>query len=213
MTNISQEQQEEFSASGLIVLRRCLPKEKVEAAKQKVLEDLRRLNLYVGGKWQTKGLSGIDAFQISNRIGAKLKHYPEFEQLFPEGFERTLQALAGERISFLKTPAQLLVTPPQKEAWALPARGWHVDIATRDVLPGIQLFVLLDDLAPQGGATLAVKGSHRQRDLVPEGNNVLEMSGSAGDVYLMDMRVLHAPSINARSKARLMLTSRYMAAR
>ncbi|MFW7379781.1 MAG: hypothetical protein ACOH5I_13295 [Oligoflexus sp.] len=39
---------------------------------------------------------------------------------------------------------------------------------------------------------------------------VLEMVGSAGDVYLMDMRVLHAPALNTLKKARLMATNRYL---
>jgi hypothetical protein len=35
------------------------------------------------------------------------------------------------------------------------------------------------------------------------------MSGRAGDVYLMDMRLLHTPSINSTNKVRMMATVRY----
>lgn len=41
--------------------------------------------------------------------------------------------------------------------------------------------------------------------------SVVEMSGKAGDVYLMDMRVLHSPSINATKNIRMMATNRYVA--
>lgn len=40
------------------------------------------------------------------------------------------------------------------------------------------------------------------------GVDVVEMSGRAGDVYLMDMRLLHTPSINATRQMRLMATTR-----
>lgn len=38
---------------------------------------------------------------------------------------------------------------------------------------------------------------------------VVELTGSAGDVYLMDLRMLHTPAPNASNKARMMLTSRF----
>lgn len=40
---------------------------------------------------------------------------------------------------------------------------------------------------------------------------IVEMSGKAGDGYLMDMRILHTPSINATKKIRMMVTSRFFA--
>lgn len=38
---------------------------------------------------------------------------------------------------------------------------------------------------------------------------IVEMAGKAGDVYIMDMRVLHTPSINSSRKIRMMATSRF----
>jgi len=40
--------------------------------------------------------------------------------------------------------------------------------------------------------------------------SVVEMTGKAGDVYFMDLRMLHNVAPNARSKPRLMLTQRYL---
>lgn len=42
--------------------------------------------------------------------------------------------------------------------------------------------------------------------------SVVEMTGEAGDVYFMDLRMLHNIAPNARSKPRLMLTQRYVLA-
>jgi hypothetical protein len=39
---------------------------------------------------------------------------------------------------------------------------------------------------------------------------IVELSGRAGDVYLMDLRVLHSPSINASRNIRMMATNRYL---
>ena len=36
-----------------------------------------------------------------------------------------------------------------------------------------------------------------------------EMVGDPGDIYLMDLRVVHAGSANASSKPRMMLTQRF----
>ncbi len=37
---------------------------------------------------------------------------------------------------------------------------------------------------------------------------IVEITGQVGDVYFMDLRVLHTPAVNASDKARLMLTCR-----
>ncbi|MCA9516168.1 MAG: phytanoyl-CoA dioxygenase family protein [Myxococcales bacterium] len=124
--------------------------------------------------------------------------------------------------------AQVLASPPRQGAWTLDGLGWHVDLAAdpqQQRVPGIQAFFLVDDVAPRGGATLALAGSHRAtpgdlraalraRDaglearLAALGVRVVEMCGRAGDTYLMDMRVLHAPAVNATPNLRLMATCR-----
>lgn len=103
----------------------------------------------------------------------------------------------------------------------------------------MQAFILIDDVQPQGGSTLALAGSHKLH-YVSRGSNaheilrrdsdfgsmpekylkpqivagtqiqIVEMSGRAGDVYLMDLRVLHSPSVNATKHIRMMATNRYL---
>jgi hypothetical protein len=52
----------------------------------------------------------------------------------------------------------------------------------------------------------------RSQDLVQElqreGIALVEMCGRGGDVFLMDMRVLHTPSINSTRHPRMMATCR-----
>ena len=98
-------------------------------------------------------------------------------------------------------------------------------------IPGIQAFILIDDVKPRSGATLALADSHLlagqkeqssrvhqmlkqqgdlESDLRSANLSIVEMSGQAGDIYLMDMRLLHTPSINSTNKLRLMATVRYL---
>jgi ectoine hydroxylase-related dioxygenase (phytanoyl-CoA dioxygenase family) len=49
-----------------------------------------------------------------------------------------------------------------------------------------------------------------ERNLHELGIAIVEMPGRAGDVYLMDMRLLHTPSINATKNVRMMATTRFL---
>lgn len=207
---IDQSHQDEFRRKGIVSLRSFLPAHKTQAIKTHIFEELTRLKLRVAGKWQTKKFDGVSPFQVSNKIGQSLKNYPEYDQLIPKDMTGILCAIASEKLALEQTQPQLLITPPQKEPWTLPTHGWHVDVSTRDRIPGIQIFVLLDKLEAHGGATLAIAGSHLDRNIKPEASELVEMWGNAGDVFVMDMRVLHAPSINSKKNARLMLTCRYL---
>lgn len=125
------------------------------------------------------------------------------------------------------------MSPPNQGTSTLENLNWHVDIAAnpKGPLPGIQAFFLIDDVAPGGGATLALAGSHRvdtqgmptssqlrevlktpgdlRGNLHRLGIEIIEMSGRAGDVFLMDLRVLHTPSVNSTKNVRMMATTRF----
>lgn len=203
-----------FAATGLLNLERQLPKSRTEPAKQYLMGELERLGIREGGKWHTKKFDGVSPFQVANVIAQKLRHHPSLDQVIPPEMVTSIGQLAGAKVKAAQTNAQILITPPQKEKWEVPALGWHVDVAipAKDIVPGIQVFVLLGDIAKQGGGTMVIPGSHKNRDLIPNPNTVMEMCGNAGDIYLMDMRIRHAPSINATKHARIMLTARYLIA-
>ncbi|MEL6691971.1 MAG: phytanoyl-CoA dioxygenase family protein, partial [Pseudomonadota bacterium] len=58
---------------------------------------------------------------------------------------------------------QILFSLPVSAGWSVPHDVWHVDVprlGTPD-LPGLQVFTFLETVAPQGGGTLIVAGSHR----------------------------------------------------
>ncbi len=174
----------------------------------------------------------------------------------PSQLLEAIDTLAGSALAPWKRQvnACLLVSLPRAEPWSVPHAGWHVDLGrlqNRGVVPGIQLFACLDTVAPKGGGTVVVAGSHRVLDddpwigpamkhanrlrrlpyfrellstdvtnrdrFVNEPSRigdvelqVVELCGEPGDVFLVDMRVLHNAAPNASRAPRLMVTERFM---
>lgn len=62
------------------------------------------------------------------------------------------------------SPMEIVFPAAAGSVWSLPTKAWHVDyrldLGCRP-LPGVKAIVLLDEVAPDGGATLVVSGSHR----------------------------------------------------
>lgn len=142
--------------------------------------------------------------------------------------------------------------------WTVPHAAWHVDeptVAGQGDAWGLLGFACLDDVAPGGGATVAIAGSHRalarvaaargpgavvttddglaalaagdpwfaaltvpgdaaaRRAAYLDGDHdhagialrVVELTGRAGDLLLMDPRLLHTVSANTAPRARLVV--------
>jgi hypothetical protein len=57
---------------------------------------------------------------------------------------------------------QVLVTLPNASTWEVPSTIWHLDHSyahPRDVIWGVNLFLFVADVEPQGGATMVARGS------------------------------------------------------
>jgi len=65
----------------------------------------------------------------------------------------------------------LFANPPTPEArWDVPHSVWHLDYpapGAARTLPGVQLFLCLDRVAPRGGGTVVITGIHRAVDAIP----------------------------------------------
>ena len=224
-----------FRDNGYLYLKRYLGKRQVDPIKRHVLSELKRLRMAAGGRAQS-GLSGVPIFQQITKLGQLIKLDGLQQLILTEEIRGAITALAGTQLVCAQD-AQLLLSLPHQDDWRLHGLNWHTDIAGTPTAhpPGIQVFALIDDVRPHGGGTLAIAGSHRLtnkgfasgknvRQLLNEaadiedslnemGLSILEMAGHAGDVYLMDMRLLHTPSINSTKSPRLMATVRYHAPR
>lgn len=222
------EQRAFFQKNGFLLLKGALSKSHVEPIRAHVFGELKRLKIWPSGKKLSVSKAETPAFQQITKHSQQIKYPGLQSRLITTEIQSIMNALAGVPLTTAQD-AQFLISLPNQGEWRIHRLNWHVDISSSaSRLPGIQAFVLIDDVKPYGGATMAVAGSHalsdqsRQRaretlgsdgdiekELASLNLSILEMSGQAGDVYLMDMRLLHTPSINSTTNLRLMATARH----
>lgn len=220
-----------FVDHGYLRLEGFHPKKQVAGIRQRLHDELKRLKALPGARSLSSSLQGLPLFQQIGKLSALVKVPGLHEALVTPVLVDCVTRLGGRAPSAIQG-TQLLLSPPHQGTWTLEGLNWHVDITAepQDPLPGIQAFFLIDDVAPHGGATLALAGSHRvnargsapapglrevlrttgdlERQLHELGIRIVEMSGRAGDVLLMDLRLLHTPSVNATKNVRMMATTR-----
>jgi hypothetical protein len=250
--NLSSADKALFLERGVLMLPQTLPKSEAAGVKRVVLSELERLKLRSNGKLAAAKIQSLPLFQQTTRLAQMVKMGSALERLFPDTLLKSMNGFLAAPLAKMPRPQpQLLLSFPHKEEWSLGGLGWHLDLAPskKDEVTGVQAFVLIDDVQPRGGATLALAGSHRlhylpsakqggihgllRQDAVFSGLfdssrlpaeallrprmvngvevSIVEMSGRAGDVYFMDMRVLHSPSVNATKNIRMMATIRLQA--
>ncbi len=219
-----------FNEQGYLLLRGAIPKKQLNKVRDAVLAELKRLNLWSSGKRLSALNKTLTPFQETVKISSSIRDEHLHNRLLPDQITSLLPKLAGGDLAF--THQQMLISLPNQGAWSLAGLNWHTDVASSfsERIPGIQAFILIDSVKSHGGGTLALAGSHlfnrrnnlrgKACEILRAGGDVthlgpnisiVEMSGEAGDVYLMDMRVLHTPSINATHNVRIMATVRYLA--
>jgi ectoine hydroxylase-related dioxygenase (phytanoyl-CoA dioxygenase family) len=225
------EQQSSFRENGYLLLRRALSKNQVDPIKAHVLNELKRLNIWSSGKTLSASIKSMPAFQQITKISGSIKQDNLHSKVINKEILAAFSSLTPKNLSPVQ--GQFLISLPNQGDWSINGLNWHTDISASagGHAPGIQAFILIDDMKPHGGATLALAGSHRmagqeepsrrlreilrrdggmESELSRQNLSIVEMSGNAGDVYLMDMRLLHTPSINSISKVRIMATVRYL---
>ena len=128
-----------------------MPTMAVTRSREAIIAELERIGARAQGKWHAA------------RFPPRMRHLPPFDEVIPDALAALLADLAGDSLRLAEPRPQPLLTAPHGPSWSVPHLGWNLDVASpsRDVMPGIQVFVLLGDLAPKAGATLAIAGSHR----------------------------------------------------
>lgn len=163
---LSGKQREEFEASGVLKIEQLISKEAVSGAREGVLSRFETLNYASNGNWcldERPRSIWPDKGYSAKKIGNKIK---EVELLLDQpGVKPIIQHLMADAeldTQMFKRP-QVLVTLPNAEEWFIPNDGWHLDNPrlASGVRSGVQIFILLSDIEPRGGGTLAVSGSHQ----------------------------------------------------
>ena len=219
-----------FQEKGILFLGQALSREQVDPLKEYILSELKRLKIWSSGKILSASIKSMPAFQQITKLSSLIKRDNLHSEIINEKTLSAISSLAGT--SLLPAQSQYLLSLPDQGDWSLKDLKWHTDISTSNLhcLSGIQVFILIDEVKPRGGATLAIAGSHQlagqgevsrrfreslrredfESELSRRNFSLVEMSGRAGDIYLMDMRLLHTPSTNSTNKIRMMATIRYL---
>lgn len=240
---------DQLSDRGLVKLDGFIAHEDIAKAREAVFTLAREHGLLADGVWD----KSHSRFGLPKPFRAQLNSLHRMHT-FPPLFADDLLALAGQLVGAKVAPIaprhQILFTLPSQDEWVIPHDVWHLDLPRlgENKSPGLQAFTFLDDVGPQGGATLVVAGSHRllnhaghlpskevkqllmresyfrhlfdrerpassqPEDFVGQVGDVslevVELTGNAGDVYLMDLRMFHTPAPNSSDTARMMVTCR-----
>jgi ectoine hydroxylase-related dioxygenase (phytanoyl-CoA dioxygenase family) len=188
-----------------------------------------------------------------------LKEHPTFRAVgSPSVLAAIDSVLAGQSYEAPKNWGALFIAFPSRDSWGIPTSGWHIDAKYTSALSppgGVKTLALFGDVAPRGGGTQVLSGSHRLihdwfrqnppptgarsadmrkllrrhpyiRDLHTDGDpeeriarfmgraeidngiplQVVECTGSAGDVYLLHPLTLHVATTNAGQAPRFLLS-------
>ncbi len=222
---LTPEQHDEFNRRGVLRLEGLLSPSGVTRARDFVLRRMEQLGLWKDGAWRLGDRPRPNypdtGLKTSKVVGNR---HPELEALAEEPALRAAvdELLGGRPFDRRMHPRpQLLFTVPNADTWMLPT-AWHADaprLPSRE-RPGVQLFACLDHVAPRGGGTLVIAGSHlllndgrhvRARDLRRElsqeaffrplwatqparwGDDEALPSGMVGNVALQVMELTGAP--------------------
>jgi len=95
----------------------------------------------------------------------RLKEHPVFRAAGSTGVLAAIDAiLSPQAYEPPKNWGAVFAAFPVREAWNIPASGWHIDAKYTSALDppgGVKTFALFGDVAPRSGGTLMVSGSHR----------------------------------------------------
>lgn len=147
---------------GLVKLDGFIPKAQVALARDLICEVAEKYGLYSEGNWKRSASRFSDAKPFRAAIN-ELNHADHFPSLISEEVIQIACDLQGEVVAPLPPGQQILFTLPSTASWSVPNDVWHVDIPRLGKLgvPGLQVFIFLDDVEPKGGGTLVLSGSHQ----------------------------------------------------
>ncbi|WP_337185475.1 phytanoyl-CoA dioxygenase family protein [Phenylobacterium sp.] len=163
---ITPERIAQFERDGVLRLDGLISEDWARRAREAVLRPLSALGLRVDGAWRLEGrprpVWPATGLKPARDIGHR---HPEVEALLDEpGVAAWTDALLegrGHDRTVYRRP-QILASLPNGDTWS-PPQGWHTDLPrlTGGIRPGVQIFTFLEPVAPRGGGTLVVAGSHR----------------------------------------------------
>jgi hypothetical protein len=174
------EQRREFEHQGLTCLRGAVAPDLVARMRDRVWERAEaRLGMRRGdpSTWR----------RVAPSIVKKLKQGEGlFDPILSPTVTGALDSLLGAGGWIRPEPlGTLIMTPPHPGEWRLPSKMWHLDAPAPGwvdaAVPAVQIFLLLDRLAPYEGGTLVAGGSYRLVQSLPE-RQCRDYEGHSGQI-------------------------------
>jgi hypothetical protein len=161
-------QSDQFLRTGMLRAPGLVPPAAVNAMTDRLWDELERRWRILRDRPETWIAGSPTHLQGPKRAGA-------FAAMASPGLRALLDEMyAGRGWTGPSHWGQALVTFPGPAGWTVPHAAWHIDLAYWEDLapwPGsLRIFVLLAPLAPGGGGTVYVSGSHRLAMRVAEGD-------------------------------------------
>ena len=155
--DLPEEQRRDFADNGLLTLRRAVP----EAVRRPLHERVQNAVTLAEGI--------DDPARRRKRVSRALKR--RLDGIYTEDLAACARELMAGDIVDCQAALLLMTLPGQSVAgpvseWTIPPTHWHTDAprVTGRGVPGIIMLSFLDTVAPGGGGTLFVAGSHRLLD-------------------------------------------------
>jgi hypothetical protein len=159
---LSAEQRASFEERGLLHLPGHADARVVSALRERILAHVRERRLVPDPR--------PPGFAVTPSLTASVVNAHGFEEVWGAGALALIDELLGAgRWHRPKHAGQLLaVTFPLRDVtWQLPHKVWHLDYSAPGALrglPGVQLFLCVDRVAPRAGGTLVACGTHQLID-------------------------------------------------
>jgi ectoine hydroxylase-related dioxygenase (phytanoyl-CoA dioxygenase family) len=152
----------ELGNKGIVKLEGFVAPRKAQAARKSVLDLAVEHGVYADAQW-VKSLSRFGYPKPFRDALNALNRSKDFPDLIGDELKSLVEQLVGRPVTALSPGQQILFSLPSDESWSIPADAWHIDLPKfgEPSSPGLQAFTFLDDVAPMGGATLVIAGSHR----------------------------------------------------
>ncbi len=166
---LTQEHWREFNEEGMLRLRGAIPAECVSAMCSRLWDELGRKYQIRRDAPETWKEGNVFGLQNAGRSGAFADMAcpvlcMALDELFaPEGWQRPK-----------RWGSPLVKFPFHNRRWEVPNQAWHLDVygelGVQQEFGEVTVFAFLDSVMSEGGATLAVTGTHRLiRDFAANG--------------------------------------------
>jgi len=161
---LSAEQRMEFESRGVVRLASAVSPQLAGALRERVLAFIAEHALVPD--------SPLPGFTVSASKTAPIWKALGFEEVWGADVIAIVDELLGREAWHLpKQAGQLLAMsfPLRGVRWDVPTKVWHLDYmapGAARAIPGVQVFLCLDEIAPGAGGTLVAAGVHRFIDAI-----------------------------------------------